>query len=251
MKKEEFTLYPAIDIKDGKCVRLLFGDMEKETIYNNNPVDQAMWFIDQGASWLHIVDLDGAVEGKNVNQTIIQKILKTLQNKVNIQLGGGIRSIENIDFWLQHSLERLILGTLAFENPNFIEKLERQYFKKIVIGADVRDGLIASHGWKNQSNINAVELLKKFNPSIVSSVIYTDISRDGSLQGVSLEQTINFAKSIPHPVIASGGVSSLDDIIKLSDEFSNGVEGVIIGRALYDKKFTLPEALQKIKKVKN
>ena len=251
MKKEDFTLFPAIDIKDGKCVRLLFGDMEKETIYNNNPIDQARWFVDQGAKWLHIVDLDGAVEGKSVNQVIIQKILKTFQNKVYIQLGGGIRSLENIDFWLQHSLERIILGTLAFENPNFIEKLERQYFKKIVIGADVRDGLIASHGWKNQSNINAVELLKKFNPSIVSSVIYTDISRDGSLQGVSLEQTINFAKSIPHPVIASGGVSSLDDIIKLSDEFSNGVEGVIIGRALYDKKFTLPEALQKIKKVKN
>ena len=251
MKKEDFTLFPAIDIKDGKCVRLLFGDMEKETIYNSDPIDQAMWFIDQGAKWLHIVDLDGAVEGKNVNQNIIQKILKTFQNKVHIQLGGGIRSLENIDFWLQHSLDRLILGTLAFENPNFIEKLENKYFKKIVIGADVRDGLIASHGWKNQSNINAVELMKRFNPSIISSVIYTDISRDGSLQGVSLEQTINFAKSIPHPVIASGGVSSLDDIIKLSDEFSNGVEGVIIGRALYDKKFTLPEALQKIKKVKN
>ena len=250
MKKEHFTLYPAIDIKNGKCVRLLFGDMEKETIYNNNPIDQAMWFIDQGAKWLHIVDLDGAVEGKNVNQNIIQKILKTFQNKVYIQLGGGIRNLENIDFWLQHSLERLILGTLAFENPNFIEKLENKYFKKIVIGADVRDGLLASHGWKNQSNINAVELMKRFNPSIISSVIYTDISRDGSLQGVSLEQTINFAKSIPHSVIASGGVSSLDDIKKLSNERSNGVEGVIIGRALYDKKFSFTEALQKIKKVR-
>ena len=250
MKKEHFTLYPAIDIKNGKCVRLLFGDMEKETIYNNNPIDQAMWFIDQGAKWLHIVDLDGAVEGKNVNQNIIQKILKKFQNQVYIQLGGGIRNVENIDFWLQHSLERLIIGTLAFENPNFIEKLENKYFKKIVIGADVRDGLIASHGWKKQSNINAIELIKKFNPSIVSSVIYTDISRDGSLQGVNIEQTINFAKSISHPVIASGGVSSLAEIVKLSDEFSNGVEGVIIGRALYDKKFTFSEALQKIKKVK-
>ncbi len=250
MKKEDFTLYPAIDIKDGKCVRLLFGDMENETIYNNNPIDQAMYFIDQGAKWLHIVDLDGAVKGKNVNQTIIQKILKTFQNKINIQLGGGIRNLENIDFWLQQSVERLILGTLAFENPNFIEKLENKYFKKIVIGADVRDGLLASHGWKNQSNINAVELMKRFNPSIISSVIYTDISRDGSLQGVSLEQTINFAKSIPHSVIASGGVSSLDDIKKLSNERSNGVEGVIIGRALYDKKFSFTEALQKIKKVR-
>ena len=144
----------------------------------------------------------------------------------------------------------MILGTLAFENPNFVEKLTNDYYKKIVIGADVRNGMIASHGWKKQSNTQAVDLIKKFNPSIINSVIYTDISRDGSLQGVNLQQTINFAKSIPHPVIASGGVSSLNDIIRLSDEFSNGIEGVIIGRALYDKKFTFSEALQKTKKVK-
>ena len=251
MKEEHFILYPAIDIKDGKCVRLLFGDMQKETIYNNDPIDQAMWFVDQGAKWLHIVDLDGAVEGKTVNKSIIQKLLKTFQNKVNIQLGGGIRSLENIDFWLQNSVERLILGTLAFENPNFVKKLEYKYYKKIVIGADVRDGMIALHGWKSQSNIRAFDLVKKFNPSIISAVIYTDISRDGSLQGVSLEQTTNFAKSIPHPVIASGGVSSLNDIIKLRDEFSNGIEGVIIGRALYDKKFKFADALQIIKKAKS
>ncbi len=251
MIKESFTLYPAIDIKDGKCVRLLFGDMEKETVYNNDPIDQAMWFIDQGAKWLHIVDLDGAVKGKTVNKSIIQKLLKTSQNKVNIQLGGGIRSLENIDFWLQNSVERLILGTLAFENPNFVKKLEHKYYKKIVIGADVRDGMIASNGWKRQSNIRAFDLIKKFDPSIISAVVYTDISRDGSLQGVSLKQTTNFAKSIPHPVIASGGVSSLNDIIRLRDELSNGIEGVIIGRALYDKKFTFGDALQIIKKGKS
>ena len=251
MIEKNFTLYPAIDIKDGKCVRLLFGDMKKETIYNYNPIDQAMWFVDQGAKWLHIVDLDGAVEGKTVNKSIIQKLLKTFQNKVNIQLGGGIRSQENVDFWLQNSVERLILGTLAFENPSFVKKLENKYYKKVVIGADVRKGMIATHGWKNQSNILALDLIKKFNPSIIIAVIYTDISRDGSLQGVSLEQTTNFAKSIPHPVIASGGVSSLNDIIKLSDEFSNGIEGVIIGRALYDKKFTFADALKTIKKAKS
>ena len=250
MKEKQFILYPAIDIKDGKCVRLLFGDMNRETIYNNNPIDQAMWFIDQGAKWLHIVDLDGAVEGKSVNKIVIQKLLKKIQSNVNIQLGGGIRNLENIDFWLQNSVERLILGTLAFENPNFIKNLEYQYYKKIVIGADVRNGMIASHGWKNQSNISAIDLIKKFNPSIINSVIYTDISRDGSLQGVSLGDTINFAKSIPHPVIASGGVSSLNDIIRLSDQFLNGIECVIIGRALYEKKFTFAEALQKTKKVK-
>ena len=251
MINEDFTLYPAIDIKDGKCVRLLFGDMEKETIYNKNPIDQAMWFIDQGAKWLHIVDLDGAVEGKGVNKTIIKNLLKTLQNRVNIQLGGGIRNLETLDFWLQNSVQRLILGTLAFENPNFVKKLEKKYYKKIVIGADVRNGMIASHGWKKQSTLKAVDLVNSFNHSIINSVIFTDISRDGSLQGVNLTQTIDFAKSIPYPVIASGGVSCLNDIKTLSSQYFNGIEGVIIGRALYDKKFTFTEALQQIKNFKS
>ena len=249
MIEKNFTLYPAIDIKNGRCVRLLFGDMEKETIYHENPLDQALWFVDQGASWLHIVDLDGAVQGKNVNKVIIQKMLNFLQNKVKIQVGGGIRNLENIDFWLQNSVNRVILGTLAIENPSFIEKLDNRYYKKIIIGADVRDGMIASHGWKNQSKVNAIDLIKGFNPSIVNSIIYTDITRDGSLQGVSLEQTVSFAKSVPHPVIASGGVSSIEDISKLSMEILNGIEGVVIGRALYDKKFTFADALKSIKMV--
>lgn len=248
MKKKEFTLYPAIDIKDGKCVRLLLGDMNRETIYNQNPIDQAFWFVDQGAQWLHIVDLDGATQGKSINRSVIQKITKMFQNKVRIQIGGGIRSLENIDFWLQNSVDRLILGTLVLENFEFINRLDKKYHKKISIGADVRNGMIASHGWKKQSKIHAVDLIRKLNPSIISSVIYTDISKDGSLQGVSLKQTLEFVKSIPHPVIASGGVSSLEDIIMLSKELSNGIEGVIIGRALYEKKFTLIEAFKKIKR---
>ena len=250
MTPKDFTLYPAIDIKNGKCVRLLFGDMEKETIYHDNPLDQAMWFVDQGADWLHIVDLDGAVEGKNINKVIIQKMLNFLQNKVKIQVGGGIRNLENIDFWLQNSVDRVILGTLAIENPDFIEQLDKKYYKRILIGADVRDGMIASHGWKKQSKVKAIDLIKDFNPSIVNSIIYTDISRDGSLQGVSLDQTVSFAKSIPHPVIASGGVSSIKEISDLSMQFSNGIEGVVIGRALYDKKFTFAEAMQSIRVVK-
>ncbi len=250
MKDNLFTLYPAIDIKDGKCVRLLFGEMEKETIYNNSPLDQAMWFVDQGAEWLHIVDLDGAVTGKNVNKRAIQKILHKLQNKVKIQIGGGIRNINDIDFWIKNSVNRVILGTLALENPSFINQLSEEYSKKIVVGADVRNGMIASHGWKKQSDVVAVDLIKGLNSSIVSSVIYTDISKDGSLKGVSLEQTVKFAKSIPHSVIASGGVSSLSDISRLAKQFSNGVQGVIVGRALYDKKFSFSEALQKIKEAK-
>jgi phosphoribosylformimino-5-aminoimidazole carboxamide ribotide isomerase len=130
MINKNFTLYPAIDIKNGKCVRLLFGDMEKETIYHENPLDQALWFVDQGARWLHIVDLDGAVQGKNVNKAIILKMLNALQNKVKIQIGGGIRNLENIDFWLQKSVNRVILGTLAIENPSYIEKLDKKILQK-------------------------------------------------------------------------------------------------------------------------
>ena len=249
MKKKNFTLYPAIDIKNGKCVRLLFGDMEKETIYGDNPVDQAMWFVDQGAEWLHIVDLDGAVKGENINRVAILKILKKIGNKVKIQIGGGIRSFNQMDYWLQHSVDRVILGTLAIENPDFVINLEKKYFKKIVIGIDVRDGKIATHGWKTQLQIKAIDLIKKFDPAIISSIVYTDISRDGSLQGVNLEETLSFTKSIKIPVIASGGVCSLDEISELSKEFVNGVEGVIIGRALYDNKFSFSEALNIIKKV--
>ena len=249
MKKNNFKLYPAIDIKNGKCVRLLFGDMEKETIYGENPVDQAQWFVDQGAEWLHIVDLDGAVKGESINKLAILKILKKLQNKVKIQIGGGIRNLQQIDYWLQNSIERVILGTLAIENPDFIINLEKKFYKKIVIGTDVRDGKIASHGWKIQSNIKAIDLINQFDPAIIDSIIYTDISRDGNLKGVNLEQTLTFSKSINTPVIASGGVSSLKEIFELSKHFSSGIEGVIIGRALYDNKFSFSEALDIIQKV--
>lgn len=249
MKNKFFTIYPAIDIKDGKCVRLLFGDMEKETIYNYNPLDQAMWFVDQGAEWLHIVDLDGAIAGENKNKIVIEKILKKLQNKVKVQIGGGIRDLNSIDFWLQNFADRVILGTLLLEDPSFLDKLNKEYFKKIIIGADVRNGKIASHGWKKQSEICAVDLIKCLNPSIVSSIIYTDISKDGSLKGVSLEKTVDFAKAVNYPVIASGGVSSLSDINILKKETSNGIQGVIIGRALYDKKFEFSEALSELTKV--
>jgi phosphoribosylformimino-5-aminoimidazole carboxamide ribotide isomerase len=245
---KNFTLYPAIDIKNGKCVRLLFGDMNKETIYGDNPLDQAMWFLDQGAEWLHIVDLDGAVRGENINKIAILKILKKLQNKIKVQLGGGIRDLDQMDYWLQNHVDRVILGTAALENPDLIINLDKKYFKKIVIGTDVRNGMIASHGWKTQSKVKAVDLIKKFNPDIIDSIIYTDISRDGSLKGVNLKQTLNFAKSILSPVIASGGIFSLNEILQLRKEFSNGIEGVIIGRALYDKKFTFTEALNLIKK---
>ena len=177
-------------------------------------------------------------------------MLNFLQNKVEIQLGGGIRSLEKLDFWLQNHVNRVVLGTLALENPTFIENLDKKYHQKIMIGADVRNEMIASHGWKKQSKVKAIDLIKDFNPSIVNSIIYTDISRDGSLQGVSLKQTVSFARSVSLPVIASGGVSSIEDITKLSAEISQGIEGVVIGRALYDKKFTFADALKSVNAVK-
>ena len=166
MKDNFFTLYPAIDIKDGKCVRLLFGEMEKETVYNNNPLDQAMWFVDQGAEWLHIVDLDGAVAGENINKRVIEEILHKLQNKVKIQLGGGIRNINDIDFWIQNSVNRVILGTLALENPNFINQLDKVYSKKIVVafsgGADSTLSLLATiANTKDKSKITALHINQK------------------------------------------------------------------------------------------
>ena len=165
MKDNVFTLYPAIDIKDGKCVRLLFGEMEKETVYNNSPLDQAMWFVDQGAEWLHIVDLDGAVTGKNVNKRVIEKILHKLHNKVKIQIGGGIRNINDIDFWIKNSVDRVILGTLVLENPNFINQLNKDYSKKgryanIRLGMSIAAYLINKNYFflKKCKNIKLLEL---------------------------------------------------------------------------------------------
>ena len=166
-----------------------------------------------------------------------------------VTISFGIRNLENIDFWLENGVNRVILGTLALENPHFIEKLNKNYYKKIVIGADVRDGMIATHGWKNQSKVKAVDFIKEFNPNIINSIIYTDITRDGSLQGVSLDQTISFSKSIPHPVIASGGVSSIKDIIDLSKQVTHGIEGVVIRRALYDIQFTFVAAIKSLRVV--
>ena len=245
-----FNLYPAIDIKNGKCVRLLYGDMEKETIYGENPVDQANWFVDQGAKWLHIVDLDGAVQGANINTNVILDIIKNLKHRVKIQLGGGIRNYDQLDFWFQHNVDRVILGSIALENPNFINNLGKEFYKKIVIGTDVRNGMIALHGWKTQSKIKAVDLIKKFDPNILDAVIYTDISKDGTLEGINFDQTINFASSISSPVIASGGIGSLQELIDLKSYNNKGIDGVIIGRALYERKFTFIEAIHSIEEVK-
>ena len=247
-------IFPAIDIKDKKCVRLIKGDFENKTEYDLSPIEQAGKYKDYGFKNLHIVDLDGALTGDPINIDIIHDIVGKFDLK--IEIGGGIRNINDIDFWLQKSVDRVILGTLAIDNPKLINQLDSKYFKKIIIGTDVRDGKVATNGWKKQSDVMAVDLIKSFKSSVVNSIIYTDISKDGSLKGVSLNQTRLFAKSIPHPVIASGGVGSIEDIAKLKIDRNyqldkpKGVRGrssnndLVRKKIGWDKKINLKQGLK-------
>ena len=233
-------LYPAIDLKDGKAVRLLRGDMSKSTVFNENPVEQALTFVSQRCQWLHLVDLNGALSGKPVNAEAVEEII----NKCNIpiQLGGGIRNLETIEMWLSKGLKRVILGTVAVENPSLVKLAASHYPGKIAVGIDARNGRVATDGWVKDSNISALDLAKKFENDGVSAIIYTDIDRDGAMMGPNLIATAEMANAVSIPVIASGGVSSLKDLKALRDCGAQ-LNGVISGRALYDNKFTIEQAL--------
>ena len=233
-------LYPAIDLKDGKAVRLLRGDMSKSTVFNENPVEQALTFVSQRCQWLHLVDLNGAFSGKPVNAEAVDEII----NKCNvpIQLGGGIRNLETIEMWLSKGLKRVILGTVAVENPSLVKLAASHYPGKIAVGIDARNGRVATDGWVKDSNISALDLAKKFENDGVSAIIYTDIDRDGAMMGPNLIATAEMANAVSIPVIASGGVSSLKDLKALRDCGAQ-LNGVISGRALYDNKFTIEQAL--------
>ena len=233
-------LYPAIDLKDGKAVRLLRGDMSKSTVFNENPAEQALAFVSQSCQWLHLVDLNGAFSGKPVNAEAVEEII----NKCNspIQLGGGIRNLETIEMWLSKGLERVILGTVAVENPSLVKLAASKYPGRIAVGIDARNGRVATDGWVKDSNISALDLAKKFENDGVSAIIYTDIDRDGAMMGPNLIATAEMANAVSIPVIASGGVSSLKDLKALRDCGAQ-LNGVISGRALYDNKFTIEQAL--------
>ena len=233
-------LYPAIDLKDGKAVRLLRGDMNKSTIFNDNPVDQALSFVGQHCQWLHLVDLNGAFSGKPINADVVEEILQKCN--IPIQLGGGIRNLETIEMWLSKGLERVILGTVAVENPSLVKIAASKYPGRIAVGIDARNGRVATDGWANDTNISATELAKKFENDGVSAVIYTDIDRDGAMMGPNLIATAEMANAVSIPVIASGGVSSLQDLEALRDCGAE-LNGVISGRALYDHKFSIEQAL--------
>lgn len=240
IKFPQVIIYPAIDLKEQKCVRLYQGDMAKVTVFNDNPVNQAQYFADNGFKFLHIVDLDGALAGGNsVNTQIVKDIVNNVD--IKIQLGGGIRDLKAVESWLNLGLNKVIIGTAALKNPELVKEAAKKFPGKIIVGIDAKDEFVAVSGWVEESKIKVIDLAKKFEDAGVDSIIYTDISRDGTLMGVSLESTINLAKNISIPVIASGGVSDIRDIenVKNCEEF--GVSGVIVGRALYDKKITIEE----------
>lgn len=232
---------PAIDLKEGKCVRLEQGLMDKNTVFNDNPGAQARTWQDQGAEMLHIVDLDGAFAGEPKNRTAIEAIVKAIT--IPSQLGGGIRDIATIEAYLSIGLSRVIIGTAAQRNPELVREACAKFPGQIVVGIDAKNGMVAVQGWAEVTDITAVELAKKFEGFGVSAIIYTDISRDGMLQGPNLEATKALAEAIAIPVIASGGVSTLKDIESLMAIESSGVTGVITGKAVYTGAIKLAEAV--------
>ena len=234
-------IIPAIDIKDGRCVRLYQGEMEKDTVYYESPVEAAKHWVEQGAELLHVVDLNGAVEGRPVHKQEVAAICMGFG--VPVELGGGLRSFEAIEESMALGVERIVLGTAAYEDPDFLRAVCKRFPAKIVVGIDARDGRIAIKGWKEDTSMDAVELAKRCQEDGASRIIYTDISRDGTSLGVNAEEMLRIARAVKIPIIASGGVASLDDIGRLKALENDGVEGVIVGRALYSGAFTLREAI--------
>ena len=234
-------LFPAIDLKDGNCVRLKLGEMASATIYNDNPADQALAFERQGFSWLHVVDLNGAFEGQSVNGTAVDAILAATKNPV--QLGGGIRTLAHIESWLTPGLARVILGTVAVRDPDLVKEACRRFPGKIAVGIDARAGKVAVEGWAEASQLGVIELARRFEGAGVAAIIYTDIDRDGVLAGINWTSTIALAEAVSIPVIASGGLASMDDIHRMTMPDAARLEGAISGRALYDGRIDPAEAL--------
>ena len=238
-------LFPAIDLKDGKCVRLKLGDMRQATIYNDSPAAQALAFESQGFQWLHVVDLDGAFDGQSVNGAAVDAILRATKNPV--QLGGGIRTMADIERWLSRGLSRVILGTAAVREPDLVKEACRRFPDKIAVGIDAKGGMVAVEGWVVSSSLGVIELAKKFEGVGVAAIIYTDIERDGILEGINWESTLALANAVSIPVIASGGLASIEDVKRMMQPDARKLEGAITGRALYDGRLDAAEALQMLR----
>ena len=225
-------IFPAIDIKDGVCVRLIKGDFRQITAYENTPIDQAVKYFKNGFNNIHIVDLDGALHGRPVNSILIREIIKKVKSK--IQIGGGIRTIDDINHWINLGVDRVVMGTAAVENIELLETACKTFKNKIAVSLDVKDGLIALSGWKKQTNISAVDFIKKIQNFGVSRIIYTDIYKDGTKQGPNIKDAVELSSKVKIPLVISGGVSSIEDIKKIKSLNNSDIEGVIIGKAIYD-----------------
>ena len=232
-------IYPAIDLKNGKCVRLYKGDMSQDTIYNDDPSAQAQEWQSLGFSWIHVVDLDGAIKGMPANSKAVRNIIKSVN--VPVQLGGGIRTPKQIEHWIKEGVSRVILGTIAVRDPDLVKRACNDYPGKIAVGIDARKGKVAVEGWAQTSNMDALELAKMFEDAGVAAIIYTDIDRDGTGTGVNVEETKALAASTKIPVIASGGIGSLENIRAVK---AANLQGVIVGKAFYDKRVDPAEALK-------
>ncbi|HWK87211.1 MAG TPA: 1-(5-phosphoribosyl)-5-[(5-phosphoribosylamino)methylideneamino]imidazole-4-carboxamide isomerase [Xanthobacteraceae bacterium] len=239
-------LFPAIDLKNGEAVRLQQGDMNRATVFNKNPAAQARDFAAQGFEWLHLVDLDGAFAGKPVNAEAVASILQSV--KMPVQLGGGIRDIATVERWLTAGISRVIIGTAAVRDPAFVKEAAKKFPGRVAVGIDARGGKVAVSGWAEETRMQAAELAKLFEGAGVAAIIYTDVERDGMLQGLNLDSTIALADAVSIPVIASGGLASLDDIRKLVEPRAKKLAGAIAGRALYDGRLDAKSALELLKK---
>lgn len=237
----DVILYPAIDLKDNQCVRLLRGEMDKATVFAKTPAEQAAEFEARGFTWLHVVDLNGAFEGKPVNRASVKAILSAV--KMPVQLGGGIRNMQMVADWLEAGVSRVILGTAALKNPMLVKEACRLFPDQIAVGIDAKGGRVAVEGWAEVSDKKAVDLAKGFEDAGVCAIIYTDISKDGAMQGPNIEETVSLAESVSIPIIASGGISSNADIAAYKAHELSGIAGVIIGRAMYEGKIDVKEAL--------
>ena len=237
-----FQIYPAVDLKDGNCVRLVHGKENNMTIYEEDPIKQVQFFLNNGFKWVHIVDLNAAF-GKSNNKKVILKILRSFKDKIKIQLGGGIRSVEDIRYWIDSGVSRIVLGTFAFNNPDLINNLSDYFSKKLALGLDIKNNKIAVNGWTKLLEIDPIQYVSQVDKKYFDKVIYTDISKDGTLKGVNIQQSRKFAESIDIQIIASGGISNIDNVKALYNHREIGISGVIIGKAIYEKKFDLKNLL--------
>lgn len=238
-------LFPAIDLKDGQCVRLKLGDMNQATVFNDSPAAQARSFEEQGFEYLHVVDLNGAFAGESVNGAAVEAILKAV--KFPVQLGGGIRTLAHIEAWLEKGLARVILGTVAVRDPELVKAAAAAFPGQVAVGIDAKGGKVAVEGWAETSELSVIELARQFEGAGVAAIIYTDIDRDGILAGINWDSTLELARAVSIPVIASGGLASMDDIRRLAAPDAQVLEGAISGRALYDGRIDSREALAVLK----